>query len=89
MDSFGRVEFLQALAEGCVLPTAQQGLEQVWQLLLVCLLCRVICRLGESIVHNTSPQTSVQLTQSFPKGWECGPVGSLMANINAFCHVYC
>ncbi|XP_016415328.1 protein-serine O-palmitoleoyltransferase porcupine-like [Sinocyclocheilus rhinocerous] len=48
MDSFGRVEFLQALAEGCVLPTAQQGLEQVWQLLLVCLLCRVICRLGVS-----------------------------------------
>uniref|UniRef100_A0A671LB58 Protein-serine O-palmitoleoyltransferase porcupine-like n=1 Tax=Sinocyclocheilus anshuiensis TaxID=1608454 RepID=A0A671LB58_9TELE len=48
MDSFGRVAFLQALAEGCVLPTAQQGLEQVWQLLLVCLLCRVICRLGVS-----------------------------------------
>lgn len=61
MDSYGRVEFLQALAEGCVLPTAQQGLEQVWQLLLLCLLCRVICRLGESIVHNPGPQTPVRL----------------------------
>ncbi|KAI4896673.1 hypothetical protein NFI96_015516, partial [Prochilodus magdalenae] len=46
MDSFGRQEFLQFLAEGCILPTAQQGLEQVWQLLLVCLLCRIVCRLG-------------------------------------------
>ncbi|XP_072537945.1 porcupine O-acyltransferase like [Salminus brasiliensis] len=46
MESFGRQEFLQFLAEGCILPTAQQGLEQVWQLLLVCLLCRIVCRLG-------------------------------------------
>lgn len=65
MDSYGRVEFLQALAEGCVLPTAQQGLEQVWQLLLLCLLCRVICRLGEStIVRNPSPQTNTCETVS-------------------------
>uniref|UniRef100_A0AAR2JI09 Porcupine O-acyltransferase n=1 Tax=Pygocentrus nattereri TaxID=42514 RepID=A0AAR2JI09_PYGNA len=46
MDSFGRQEFLQYLAEGCILPTAQQGLEQVWHLLLACLLCRIVCRLG-------------------------------------------
>ncbi|XP_007231920.3 porcupine O-acyltransferase like isoform X1 [Astyanax mexicanus] len=46
MDSFGRQEFLQFLAEGCILPTAQQGLEQVWQLLLTCLLCRIIFRLS-------------------------------------------
>ncbi|KAI5614020.1 porcupine O-acyltransferase like, partial [Silurus asotus] len=48
MESFGRQEFLWFLAEGCVVPTAWQGLEQVWQLLLVCCLCRIICRLGLS-----------------------------------------
>ncbi|TRY92979.1 hypothetical protein DNTS_023093, partial [Danionella cerebrum] len=48
MDWNERVEFLQALAEGCVLPTAQQGLQQIWQLFLVCLLGRLVCRLGIS-----------------------------------------
>lgn len=51
MESFGRQEFLWFLAEGCVVPTAWQGLEQVWQLLLVCCLCRIICRLGELHLH--------------------------------------
>uniref|UniRef100_A0A4W4HHT3 Porcupine O-acyltransferase like n=1 Tax=Electrophorus electricus TaxID=8005 RepID=A0A4W4HHT3_ELEEL len=46
MEAFGRQEFLQFLAEGCIVPTVQQGLEQVWQLLLVCLLGRIVCRLG-------------------------------------------
>ncbi|XP_030640047.1 porcupine O-acyltransferase like [Chanos chanos] len=56
MASYGRQEFLQALAEGCIIPTVHQGLEQVWQLLLVCLLCRLICRLGLSsnVKHLTS-----------------------------------
>uniref|UniRef100_A0A4W5MZ60 Porcupine O-acyltransferase like n=1 Tax=Hucho hucho TaxID=62062 RepID=A0A4W5MZ60_9TELE len=45
---FSRIEFFQALGESCVLPTAQQGVEQVWQLLLLCLLCRRLCRLGLS-----------------------------------------
>ncbi|XP_062854399.1 porcupine O-acyltransferase like [Trichomycterus rosablanca] len=46
MESFGRQEFLWFLAEGCIIPTAWQGLEQVWQLMLVCCLCRIICRMG-------------------------------------------
>ncbi|XP_076859760.1 porcupine O-acyltransferase like [Brachyhypopomus gauderio] len=46
MEPFGRQEFLLFLAEGCIVPTAQQGLEQVWQLLVLCLLCRIACRLG-------------------------------------------
>uniref|UniRef100_A0A8C7JD73 Porcupine O-acyltransferase like n=3 Tax=Oncorhynchus TaxID=8016 RepID=A0A8C7JD73_ONCKI len=45
---FSRIEFFQELGESCVLPTAQQGVEQVWQLLLLCLLCRLLCRLGLS-----------------------------------------
>uniref|UniRef100_A0A673ZY70 Protein-serine O-palmitoleoyltransferase porcupine n=1 Tax=Salmo trutta TaxID=8032 RepID=A0A673ZY70_SALTR len=40
-----RIEFFQELGESCVLPTSQQGIEQVWQLLL---LCRLLCRLGLS-----------------------------------------
>uniref|UniRef100_A0A8C7QWG3 Uncharacterized protein n=1 Tax=Oncorhynchus mykiss TaxID=8022 RepID=A0A8C7QWG3_ONCMY len=43
---FNRIEFFQELAESCVLPTSQQGVQQVWQLLLLCLFCRLLCRLG-------------------------------------------
>uniref|UniRef100_A0AAZ3P487 Porcupine O-acyltransferase like n=1 Tax=Oncorhynchus tshawytscha TaxID=74940 RepID=A0AAZ3P487_ONCTS len=48
-----RIEFFQELAESCVLPTSQQGVEQVWQLLLLCLLCRLLCRPGllSSVKH--------------------------------------
>ncbi|XP_024240109.1 protein-serine O-palmitoleoyltransferase porcupine-like isoform X2 [Oncorhynchus tshawytscha] len=46
MGSFSRQEFFHDLAEGCLLPTAQQGLEQVWQLLVICLLCRLLWILG-------------------------------------------
>lgn len=46
MGTFSRQEFFQELAHGCLLPTAQQGLEQVWQLLLICLLCRLFWMLG-------------------------------------------
>ncbi|KAM9505939.1 protein-serine O-palmitoleoyltransferase porcupine-like isoform 1-T3 [Salvelinus alpinus] len=51
---FSRIEFFQELGESCVLPTAQQGVEQVWQLLLLCLLCRLLCRLvglSSSVKH--------------------------------------
>uniref|UniRef100_A0A4W4ENR4 Porcupine O-acyltransferase n=1 Tax=Electrophorus electricus TaxID=8005 RepID=A0A4W4ENR4_ELEEL len=41
MGAFSRQQFFQELASGCLLPTAQQGLEQVWQLLLICLLCHL------------------------------------------------
>uniref|UniRef100_A0A4W5MH13 Protein-serine O-palmitoleoyltransferase porcupine n=1 Tax=Hucho hucho TaxID=62062 RepID=A0A4W5MH13_9TELE len=46
MGSFSRQEFFHELAEGCLLPTTQQGLEQVWQLLVICLLCRLLWILG-------------------------------------------
>lgn len=50
MGVFSRQKFFQELAHGCLLPTAQQGLEQVWQLLVICLLCRLLWMLGESPV---------------------------------------
>lgn len=40
---------LQQLAETCGLSTVQQGLQQVWKLLLLCLVCRLCFRLGEPI----------------------------------------
>ncbi|XP_070300653.1 protein-serine O-palmitoleoyltransferase porcupine-like isoform X2 [Salvelinus sp. IW2-2015] len=46
MGSFSRQEFFHELVEGCLLPTTQQGLEQVWQLLVICLLCRLLWILG-------------------------------------------
>ncbi|KAK1801206.1 hypothetical protein P4O66_022904, partial [Electrophorus voltai] len=46
MGAFSRQQFFQELASGCLLPTAQQGLEQVWQLLLICLLCRLLWKFG-------------------------------------------
>ncbi|KAI3357492.1 hypothetical protein L3Q82_015910, partial [Scortum barcoo] len=46
MGAFSRQKFFQELAHGCLLPTAQQGLEQVWQLLVICLLCRLLWMLG-------------------------------------------
>uniref|UniRef100_A0A3B4VM20 Porcupine O-acyltransferase n=1 Tax=Seriola dumerili TaxID=41447 RepID=A0A3B4VM20_SERDU len=46
MGVFSRQKFFQELAHGCLLPTAQQGLEQVWQLLVICLLCRLLWMLG-------------------------------------------
>lgn len=45
MVFFGKWEFYQELTENCVIPTVQQGVEQVWLLLLLCLLCRLLCRL--------------------------------------------
>ncbi|XP_077369487.1 protein-serine O-palmitoleoyltransferase porcupine-like [Festucalex cinctus] len=46
MGTFSRQKFFQELTHGCLLPTAQQGLEQVWQLLLICLLCRLLWMLS-------------------------------------------
>ncbi|NP_001119953.1 protein-serine O-palmitoleoyltransferase porcupine [Danio rerio] len=46
MGSLSRQAFFQELGSGCLLPTVQQGLEQVWQLLLICLVCRLSWRLG-------------------------------------------
>ncbi|KAM4663889.1 protein-serine O-palmitoleoyltransferase porcupine isoform 2-T3 [Discoglossus pictus] len=46
MAAFSRREFYEQLLHGCVLPTAQQGLEQIWVLLIMCLGCRVLWRLA-------------------------------------------
>ncbi|XP_038143234.1 protein-serine O-palmitoleoyltransferase porcupine-like isoform X3 [Cyprinodon tularosa] len=46
MGVFSRQKFFQELPHGCLLPTAQQGLEQVWQLLVICLMCRLLWMLG-------------------------------------------
>lgn len=58
MGAFSRQKFFQELAHGCLLPTAQQGLEQVWQLLVICLLCRLLWMLGERLVHLCSVSVS-------------------------------
>ncbi|XP_071385235.1 protein-serine O-palmitoleoyltransferase porcupine-like isoform X1 [Centroberyx affinis] len=41
-----RLELWLQLAESCGLSTVEQGLQQVWRLLLLCLLCRLCFRLG-------------------------------------------
>ncbi|XP_069503650.1 protein-serine O-palmitoleoyltransferase porcupine isoform X1 [Ambystoma mexicanum] len=46
MPAVSRKDFYEQLLHGCILPTAQQGLEQVWLLLLICLGCRVLWSLG-------------------------------------------
>uniref|UniRef100_A0A5F9CD71 Protein-serine O-palmitoleoyltransferase porcupine n=1 Tax=Oryctolagus cuniculus TaxID=9986 RepID=A0A5F9CD71_RABIT len=46
MATFSRQEFFQQLLQGCLLPTAQQGLDQIWLLLAICLACRLLWRLG-------------------------------------------
>uniref|UniRef100_A0A4W6CUZ8 Porcupine O-acyltransferase like n=1 Tax=Lates calcarifer TaxID=8187 RepID=A0A4W6CUZ8_LATCA len=56
MDMSSRVAFWQELAESCGLVTVQQGLQQVWRLLLLCLICRLCFRLGgvSSVKHVVS-----------------------------------
>ncbi|PNI12861.1 PORCN isoform 3 [Pan troglodytes] len=46
MATFSRQEFFQQLLQGCLLPTAQQGLDQIWLLLAICLACRLLWRLA-------------------------------------------
>ncbi|MCJ8734901.1 hypothetical protein PDJAM_G00240680 [Pangasius djambal] len=46
MRALSRQQFFQELPLGCLLPTAQQGLLQVWQLLIMCLACRLLWRIG-------------------------------------------
>lgn len=50
MDLSRRLLLWQQLAESCGVSTLQQGLQQVWKLLLLCLLCRLCFRLGEMII---------------------------------------
>uniref|UniRef100_A0A673MY55 Protein-serine O-palmitoleoyltransferase porcupine-like n=1 Tax=Sinocyclocheilus rhinocerous TaxID=307959 RepID=A0A673MY55_9TELE len=46
MGALSKQQFFQELGSGCLLPTVQHSLEQVWQLLLICLVCRLLWRLG-------------------------------------------
>lgn len=46
MDVSSRLEVWGQLAQSCGLSTLEQGLQQVWRLLVLCLLCRVTFRLG-------------------------------------------
>ncbi|CAK6984428.1 protein-serine O-palmitoleoyltransferase porcupine-like isoform X1, partial [Scomber scombrus] len=58
MDVSSRLEVWQQLAESCGLSTVQQGLQQVWRLLLLCLICRLCFRLGEQHCVWISTQQS-------------------------------
>ena len=55
MATFSRQEFFQQLLQGCLLPTAQQGLDQIWLLLAICLACRLLWRLGKCLPHHVPP----------------------------------
>uniref|UniRef100_A0A3Q3LVA1 Protein-serine O-palmitoleoyltransferase porcupine-like n=1 Tax=Mastacembelus armatus TaxID=205130 RepID=A0A3Q3LVA1_9TELE len=53
MDIYSRLAVWQQLAESCGASTVQQGLQQIWRLLLLCLICRLCFRLGDvSIVKH-------------------------------------
>lgn len=49
MATFSRQEFFQQLLQGCLLPTVQQGLDQIWLLLTICFACRLLWRLGKCL----------------------------------------
>ncbi|XP_034733539.1 protein-serine O-palmitoleoyltransferase porcupine-like [Etheostoma cragini] len=46
MDLSQRLQVWQQLAASCGLSTVQQGVQQLWRLLLLCLVCRLCFRLG-------------------------------------------
>ncbi|XP_036960070.1 protein-serine O-palmitoleoyltransferase porcupine-like isoform X3 [Acanthopagrus latus] len=48
MDMSSRLAVWQELAESCGLATVQQGLEHVWRLVLLCLICRLCFRLADT-----------------------------------------
>ncbi|XP_041860799.1 protein-serine O-palmitoleoyltransferase porcupine-like isoform X2 [Melanotaenia boesemani] len=56
MDLSSRLAVWQQLAESCGLSTVQQSVQQVWMLLLLCLVCRLCFRLGvgSSVKHAVS-----------------------------------
>lgn len=55
MATFSRQEFFQQLLQGCLLPTVQQGLDQIWLLLTICFACRLLWRLGKCLLHCVPP----------------------------------
>lgn len=65
MQWASRLALWQQLAESCGLTTLQQGVQQVWQLLLLCLLCRCCFRLGESGCTSHTPSRTEALHEIF------------------------
>lgn len=59
MATFSRQEFFQQLLQGCLLPTAQQGLDQIWLLLAICLACRLLWRLGKCLPRYVPPYQAI------------------------------
>lgn len=59
MATFSRQEFFQQLLQGCLLPTAQQGLDQIWLLLAICLACRLLWRLGKCLPRQVPPLEAI------------------------------
>lgn len=89
MAALSRQRFFQELTHGCLLPTAQQGLEQVWQLLVICLLCRLLWMLGERSPssgprqpphqqhqHNHPPVSVLQASPPSSNTWAPWPAAS-------------
>ncbi|XP_036960069.1 protein-serine O-palmitoleoyltransferase porcupine-like isoform X2 [Acanthopagrus latus] len=66
MDMSSRLAVWQELAESCGLATVQQGLEHVWRLVLLCLICRLCFRLGgvSTVKHVTSVLTGIRHSSS-------------------------
>ncbi|KAM8753965.1 protein-serine O-palmitoleoyltransferase porcupine-like isoform 2-T4 [Acanthopagrus schlegelii] len=66
MDMSSRLAVWQELAESCGLTTVQQGLEHVWRLVLLCLICRLCFRLGgvSTVKHVTSVLTGIRHSSS-------------------------
>ncbi|KAM4737878.1 protein-serine O-palmitoleoyltransferase porcupine-like isoform 3-T3 [Anableps anableps] len=61
MELNTRLMIWRELAESCGITTLQQSLQQVWKLLLLCLICRVCFRLGVSptVKHFVSMLTGM------------------------------
>ncbi|XP_059189966.1 protein-serine O-palmitoleoyltransferase porcupine-like [Centropristis striata] len=61
MDMSSRLAVWMQLAESCGLSMLQQGLQQVWRLLLLCLACRLCFRLGgvSTVKHVVSVLTGM------------------------------
>lgn len=93
MDLSTRLLLWQQLAESCGLATLQQGLQQVWKLLLLCLLCRLCFRLGESAVAVETHTLTLITNQRWPPSGGVSTakhVASLLAGVYAlylFFHV--
>ncbi|XP_034029007.1 protein-serine O-palmitoleoyltransferase porcupine-like isoform X1 [Thalassophryne amazonica] len=52
MDTWTRLMVWMQLADSCGLSTLHQGVQQIWRLLLLCLLCRLFFRLGVSTMKH-------------------------------------